>query len=333
MSNNVDVAPRRFLNLEALRLFAASNVVFFHLIGSLNSRGISFPLAEFFEGWGASGVDIFFVISGFVIWTSYQNSKPNFGQFIAARLRRIVPIYWILTLLAIATILVAPSFFGGTSLSPLWAAGSFFFASALLGFQYPILYQGWSLEYEMLFYGLVAISLLIFPKRSPWLLTIFGLLLLIAFQPSLIIVVDFILGLVAAYVISRLGHLISATWFWILFSIGFVAYLGTLFTYFDFNFRVLYFGLPGFFLVIGLAGIPQLKSKRWAKLGFASYSIYLLQWFTVPIATLAIVFLSKYVAFYEVLVFPLLALLIFSGYLLSEWVDKPIYKYLVRIGK
>ena len=332
MSKNFDVAPRRFLNLEALRLFAASNVVFFHLIGALNSRGITFPLGDFFEGWGASGVDIFFVISGFVIWTSYQNSKPNFRVFIVARLRRIVPIYWILTIAAITIVLVAPSLFGNTILSPKWVIGSMFFVSAPLGYSYPILYQGWSLEYEMLFYGLVAVSLLLFPRRNPWLFTVVGLLVIITLQPNFVIVIDFILGLFAAFLYARFGDKISVTFFWVLFSLGVSTYLGTLFTNFDFGLRVLFFGVPGFILVLGLSGIPQLKSKQWAKLGFASYSIYLLQWFSVPLVTIAIVSLNQFVSVTEIVVLPFLAALIVSGYFFSEWVDKPIYKYLLKIG-
>ena len=50
-------------NLQSLRAFAAINVVLFHILGSSISYGFSLQLLSTFEGWGANGVDIFFVIS------------------------------------------------------------------------------------------------------------------------------------------------------------------------------------------------------------------------------------------------------------------------------
>ncbi|MDB2405246.1 acyltransferase family protein [bacterium] len=55
------------LNLQILRAFAALSVVLFHTIGTSSSYGFDTRWISYLEGWGASGVDVFFVISGFVM--------------------------------------------------------------------------------------------------------------------------------------------------------------------------------------------------------------------------------------------------------------------------
>jgi surface polysaccharide O-acyltransferase-like enzyme len=54
-------------NLQILRAFAALNVVYFHIIKSAESYRQPVVLFSFLDGWGANGVDVFFVISGFVM--------------------------------------------------------------------------------------------------------------------------------------------------------------------------------------------------------------------------------------------------------------------------
>jgi peptidoglycan/LPS O-acetylase OafA/YrhL len=66
-------------NLQILRAFAAINVVLFHIIGTSVSYGQGVVQFSFLEGWGANGVDIFFVISGFVmVYTQLKNPKSFF---------------------------------------------------------------------------------------------------------------------------------------------------------------------------------------------------------------------------------------------------------------
>ena len=46
---------------------------------------------------GLAGVDIFFVISGFIMWIMAEKAYPSPGEFIRKRVIRIVPLYWALT--------------------------------------------------------------------------------------------------------------------------------------------------------------------------------------------------------------------------------------------
>ncbi len=76
----------RFEELDALRGVAALFVVFFHYTLSRPQADLGFKL-------GSTGVDLFFIISGFVILLSLEHvEKP--GQFIINRICRLYPTYW-----------------------------------------------------------------------------------------------------------------------------------------------------------------------------------------------------------------------------------------------
>ena len=70
-------------SIQFLRAIAAFTVLLFHLIGP------AFVI-------GAAGVDVFFVISGFIMGSFAAGGKPL--QFFYHRLVRIVPLYWAVTL-------------------------------------------------------------------------------------------------------------------------------------------------------------------------------------------------------------------------------------------
>ena len=89
-------------NLQLLRAFAALNVVLFHAIGTSASYSYETNFISVFEGWGANGVDIFFVISGFVMLFTQLDNKRSVKDFLLLRVIRIILIYWLLTLFVIA---------------------------------------------------------------------------------------------------------------------------------------------------------------------------------------------------------------------------------------
>ena len=83
------------MNLQLLRAFAALNVVVLHTIGTADSYGYETNLISYLEGWGANGVDIFFVISGFVMLYTQLDNKKTVKDFLILRAIRIIPIYWL----------------------------------------------------------------------------------------------------------------------------------------------------------------------------------------------------------------------------------------------
>jgi exopolysaccharide production protein ExoZ len=138
------------VSIQALRGIAALLVFWGHAINAVN---LKVP-AEFPHLYGPFGVDLFFVISGFVM---VYSSERLFGRpdapikFFARRLARIVPLYWATT--AILVWFVMP--YASTKA----VLGSLFFAPHIPS-EAPLLFVGWTLIFEMFFYAVFAIALL-----------------------------------------------------------------------------------------------------------------------------------------------------------------------------
>jgi exopolysaccharide production protein ExoZ len=130
-------------SVQALRAFAALAVVLYHVD---------------FIGKGAFGVDVFFIISGFIM--CYVTASDR-SHFLAKRLIRILPLYWAATLGVFALALIAPKLLGATTASYADLFRSLFFIpyEKEAGRVVPILFLGWTLNYEMLFYGIFALAL------------------------------------------------------------------------------------------------------------------------------------------------------------------------------
>ena len=165
-------------NVQSLRGIAAVMVVYYHAHGALIKRAAELNLTSSFwtqeQGitkFGALGVDIFFVISGFIIFHSTWDKTLSSRQFIMARTRRIYPLYWVASLFFIAlTLLPGTSYQLGTQ--------EIIFSLLLIpayfnGDVKPVLEVGWSLYYEMFFYLLFAA--LIWQTRKVILLQLTGL--------------------------------------------------------------------------------------------------------------------------------------------------------------
>jgi len=165
----------RLYALQYLRALAALAVVYHHVVEQLPQHESTLPAG------GAFGVDVFFVISGFImIWIARDTDTP--GRFLRNRISRVVPLYWFFTLLMAAILLVAPQLFESSTLDLPTLLGSLFFlpheSSAHPGRLWPLVAPGWSLNYEMYFYTLFAASM-VFALR--WRVAVVGALLTSAF--------------------------------------------------------------------------------------------------------------------------------------------------------
>ena len=78
-------------NIQALRAFAAINVVFLHVIKTASNYEQNTDFLSFLTDWGANGVDIFFVISGFVMLHTQMLRRRNIGAFLKSRIIRNCP--------------------------------------------------------------------------------------------------------------------------------------------------------------------------------------------------------------------------------------------------
>ena len=145
-------SSNKIYNIQILRAIAAINVVIFHCIGAAESYDFLIPFSQMFKGWGRNGVDLFFVISGFIMVYTGQNSRSSRLQFFIKRIFRIVPVYWALTFLFVAILLLMPSILRSASFDIGKTISSLFFVSGPF-YESPVLYVGWTLEFEFLFYA------------------------------------------------------------------------------------------------------------------------------------------------------------------------------------
>ncbi|MET3723957.1 acyltransferase family protein [Sphingomonas trueperi] len=157
-------------SIQYLRAAAAVGVIVFH---QMQMRHRIFGLGE-------HGVDLFFVISGFIMvaLTDARPTRPR--TFLLDRIARIVPPYWIATLCAFLVAAVDPYFYHGST-DPGLLAKSLFFVPARNAFGEiePTLFLGWTLNYEMFFYAVFALTLFLPRGRLVVLCTLFGALVAI----------------------------------------------------------------------------------------------------------------------------------------------------------
>jgi exopolysaccharide production protein ExoZ len=151
---------QKYVNVQVLRLVAALLVVGTH--STLYSSQHLAPGVVWH--FGEVGVDLFFVISGFVMMTSSWRhlKKPGYGRmFLAKRVIRIVPMYWIATTLNLVLVLALPTLTDASRPSAARVVLSYLFVSTESpdGRMEPIHGVGWTLVFEMFFYVVFALAL------------------------------------------------------------------------------------------------------------------------------------------------------------------------------
>lgn len=159
-------------------------VVVYHLLEVEPSRPYAIPIGPF--SMGAFGVDIFFVISGFIMW-SIATARPQPPRiFLRRRIIRIVPLYWFITL-ATAFLSTSGPLLHLPEAEPLIRSLTFIpqWNSDFGHIIAPIVKVGWTIELEMFFYLIFAAVLVL---RAELRLMV-GVTILVLFS-----VVGFILG-------------------------------------------------------------------------------------------------------------------------------------------
>lgn len=177
----------KLASVQALRGLAALAVMLFHFRWNIN---LSYPnLGDKLFGWGAIGVDVFFLISGFVITLSAKRLTPGLsaaGVFLKHRVRRIFPAYFIILLISFLLSGAMSTFHYPEKVSNLISAITF---SPIDPNHAPFYIDDsgfygvrWTLNYEMLFYVAMAFCLL---SRYRWFLLFGGFSLSLVVFPML----------------------------------------------------------------------------------------------------------------------------------------------------
>lgn len=311
------------ISIQYLRAAAAFAVVVFHIQPRIDKLGYSGDWPDWLKG----GVDLFFVISGFIMVATNRDGQKTALEFAIDRVRRIVPIYWIWT----TAIVLLSGAFNWHSLA------SYFFVPWQHPTEdrlFPILIPGWTLNYEMFFYAVFAGSLAV-SSRYFVSVCLALLLLLCALNPVLdtpvwkfytdAIILEFGMGMIIAAAWQQ-GKLRAH---WVLMPVGLA--LMPFLEFFNLH-RVIALGIPSALVVIGaIASEGRITIIRpLVILGDASYSLYLVHGLALSFTfTAAKQFGVSWFAFVPLA----MASAILGGLLAFYFVEKPIGRALNHWSK
>lgn len=286
--------------IQYLRGLAAIMVIVAH--ASEQFAGVGGRWLEVVHDAGWAGVDLFFVISGFVMTYTVGTRPPDprapGWDFLCRRLARIVPLYWVSTLAVSLIALLLPAMLKTTQFSVAGFVTSMLFVphydAARHSFS-PIYHLGWTLNFEILFYVLFALSLrLSNAGKRLWLLALAFLVMNRighSLAPSLLtdplrfwgsaVTFEFLAGCVLGHLFLR-GKLDGfspvAGPLTLLAGLALLLYFATINGSADFDVRALWKGIPAAVLV--LAGLIIERSAPFEnallhRIGDATYSLYL----------------------------------------------------------
>lgn len=320
-------------SVQALRAFAAWLVVFHHFMQIFYHFDSDSVLGYFLARRGAVGVDIFFVISGLVIYLSTEGREQPVRHFLINRVVRIAPAYWLYSLVAAGIILFAHALMPIQVFAWHHFLCSLFFVPAWnpagYGF-YPTLPVGWTLNYEMFFYLLFG---LLFCAPGHWRLPLLAgalmLVNLVLARQSWFsdfygnsIIFEFLLGVLIGAVYRR-GWLLPSRWA----ALALVALALLCIGRQDETDRLLHWGLPSALLVYGFLTLePWFAGRHWLKrLGDCSYSVYLVH---VILLSLAWYIQQRLGWNAQLVLLACIPFIHFASSLSYEWVEKRLGRWL-----
>lgn len=334
-------------SLQILRAFAAYAVFFTHY-------------ALFGLHIGGFGVDIFFIISGFVIAFVIDKSTKD---FFIKRIIRVAPLYTVATLLTATLALLKPEWFKTVIVSGEALIKSLLYIPYKIQDSGPILSLGWTLNFEMFFYVSMAICIL-FVRNKSWLVPVCAGLLLFFLVLLNIVKIDsygisfygrgllpeFIMGLLLYYFWEFLQKSQSNSGLNMFFgmigllALFFLIYTGLTKDFNDIN-RNIRTGIPCLLIVGGAMALePYINGKSKAVkflslIGDSSYAMYLFHPFILFGCTRVLFpFVFKYAGggqqnlWVQLTQFILISItLIGVSILIYKWIDKPLNNYLRKV--
>ncbi|MEA5258958.1 acyltransferase [Arcicella aquatica] len=348
------MSSKKVINsIQFLRGFAAFVVVFYHIGGYIKKNfPVSF-LGDFF-GFGFAGVDLFFVISGFIIhFTSkqYLDQPAYFTEYLKKRFLRVFPIYWVvmtgLFLLGwlISNVLNKDVF--STAYPHTFSA--YFQTYFLVPFHFAINPVTWTLSFELFFY--LCFSLLILSKRL-WFIPVAILLGSIInmivgnnFDSRYFNFVfssynlEFFFGFLICgyYERFKLNNIVSI--FILIFALIIIVSLGFEISDYDYWKRVLVFGFPSGLILIALLNLEANKAiiipKFTILLGDASYVLYLIHFPMLLLLNKIPSIIGSTLSVNQTVYYNYLIgiMIILASIVMHKMIEKPLSKYLMNLSK
>ncbi len=341
-------SPPTLFTIQALRALAASAVVAYHVLFMMaHTAGYSVSASSI----GASGVDLFFVISGFImVYTSYSSflQPKASASFIRRRAIRVAPIYWLYTTAVVLLLAFAPGLFSETRFDWQHVISSYLFllSENTVGRIGTVMQTGWTLCFEVYFY-LIFSLLLNFPRKyflvisgslfsggvllgtvtepAPW-VTVATTPILLEFYFGAVVAFLFLNGVVLPRLLAG-GAIVVAIATVILTR---EADIG-IWT------RAVCWGLPASFLLMGAISLERAGMKvprQLVALGDSSYSLYLVHPFVVPALgkVWQALHLSEHTS--PVILFAIaFSLSVAAGHVSYMVIEKPITRWLLRTWK
>lgn len=327
-----------YLGLQVLRVMAAVLVLITHSGFYAWER-----LDRSFKYWGtgAAGVDLFFVISGFVMVYSSENligDRRGWLKFGQRRVIRIVPMYWLATTAKLLVMVLAGEFVLHARFSLVDTVMSYLFLPTRNsdGNFSPLLGVGWTLNFEMFFYLLFATALLLRVSVFKFVGTVLSLLTAGALfrqnnWPAVSFylnpgVFDFFLGMLVARACLRGKYLSRA--------IAVQSIFAGLLILLVFPVTIWHTSLAGFAAAMVIGGVVALEAwltwiPRWLLyLADSSYMIYLFHPLVAPAAPMVLSKLAMPYPLLSILLSICIALL--AGCFIHKLVEEPVTLWLKR---
>lgn len=278
--------------VQYLRIAAAMAVFLYHISATVHSTWAEVVLSV--DAVGAAGVDLFFVVSGFIMAKIVADTpRLDIWSFLRRRILRVLPLYWLVTLFVFALALALPGLFN--SVPGDW--GRLLHSLAFIPYaeggesQPPVVLVGWTLNYEMFFYLLVALGAGLLADRGLVLvrLAIMGLVIAgLLLQP-----VSPVAGFYTDPILLEFLFGITVFQLWdrsdgpsrnLVYPAMLVA--GVLALVFQFEHdpgatRVFYWGVPSAMILLGALHSIRFRSQRLIEMADWSYALYLTHVFVV----------------------------------------------------
>lgn len=343
-------------NIQALRGIAVLSVVFFHLLMIERKYGGSRTILPDFFQFGMFGVDLFFVISGFVMFTvsrgKFQIPKHAF-KFLYRRVARIYPTYWVYSILVLIVFLIRPSWVNNSQGNQVDILSSFLL---LPSHTLPLVMVGWTLIHEMYFYLMFFVIFLLIPERHlTYAILLWGIGVVLlnlnseSSSPVIGIIshpltLEFLGGCILASIYYKKEFKIKSS---ILLLLAGLSLFAAIYGYLSYNratgqiaplgwWRIVIFGMPALLMVYCLTNVERngfVIHSSLIYIGDASYSLYLSHGLTLSaIGRVWSIFPSDDVLD-NIIIMPFLVIpVLIVGFISYRMVEKPLLKLSRRIA-